>query len=81
MFQEASELRDGRFRNVLVLLGGPATDAARAVDHAVADDRHRALARDHVAALGRDDALDDGTAGPLGQLATSRASSRPRAAT
>src|SRR5712692_4512699 len=65
-----SELRDGRARNVLVLLGGPATHTARALDHAVANDGHRALARDHVPTFSRDDALDDGSARALGQLAT-----------
>src|SRR5213593_2659873 len=64
-----SELRDGRFRDVLVLLRSPAAHTARTFHDAVADDRHGAHARDHVAALGGDDALDDGRAGALGQLA------------
>src|SRR5207249_8711109 len=51
MAGDGSELRDARARAVFVLLRGAAADATRAVDDAVADDRHRALARDHVAAL------------------------------
>src|SRR5437899_1954146 len=63
------ELRDSRLRHVLVLLRCPAANPARALDHAVLDDRHGAHTRDHVAALGSDDALDDRRAGALGQLA------------
>src|SRR3989440_11387376 len=68
-----SELGHARARAVLILLRGAAADAARAVDDAVADDRHRALAGDHVAALGGGDALDDRGAGALLQL-----TARPR---
>src|SRR5262245_33297167 len=64
-----SELGDSGPGAVLVLLGRAAADSARAVEHARADDRHRALARDHVTALGRGDALDDRAARALGQLA------------
>src|SRR5437879_13298113 len=63
-----SKLGHARARAVLVLLRGAAADAARAVDDAVADDRHRALAGDHVAALGGGDALDDRAARALLQL-------------
>src|SRR5260370_42184241 len=41
---------------VLVLLRGAAADAAGALDDAVSDDRHRALAHDHLAARGGGDA-------------------------
>src|SRR5262245_61668796 len=54
---------------VLVLLGGPAANAAAAFRDTVPDDRHRALARDHVPTLGRHDALDDRTRGALHELA------------
>src|SRR5947207_9067276 len=60
---------DARARAVLVLLGGPAADAARAVHHAATDDGYGALARDHVAALGGSDALDDRAPGALLELA------------
>src|SRR4030095_15877248 len=63
------QLGDGRLRHVLVLLRSAAANPARALDHAVLDDRHGAHARDHVAALGGDDALDDRGAGALGQFA------------
>src|SRR5207244_2919729 len=63
------QFRDARARAVLVLLGGPAADAARAVHHTATDDGHRALARNHVATLGGSDALDDGTPGALLELA------------
>src|ERR1700752_2800053 len=62
------ELRDPRARAILVLLRGAAAHAARALDDAVADDRHGALAGNHVAALGVGDALDDRAARALGQL-------------
>src|SRR5262249_35020824 len=67
--RRALELRDGRFRDVLVLLRGAAADPASALDHAVPDDRHGAHARDHVAAGMRDDALDDWAPGALLQFA------------
>src|SRR5260370_439613 len=73
MAADGSELGRARARAVLVLLRGAAADAARAVDDAVADDRHRALAGDHVTALGGGDALDDRAAGALLQL-----TARPR---
>src|SRR5437773_367505 len=41
---------------VLVFLRGAAADAAGAFDDAIADDRDRALAHDHLAARGRGDA-------------------------
>src|SRR5215813_3343550 len=63
------ELRHSRMGAVLVLLGGAATGPARAFHQAVPDDGHRALARDHVPALGGHDALDDRIARPLGELA------------
>src|SRR6185295_6600968 len=63
------ELGDARARAVLVLLGRTTAHAARALGHAVPDDRHAALAQDHVAPLRGGDALDDGTAGPLRELA------------
>src|SRR5204863_2997045 len=63
------DLRHARPRAVLVLLGGAAADAAGAFDDAVADDGHRALADDHVPALGRGDALDDRAPGALLELA------------
>src|SRR5262245_65874786 len=72
------ELRHRRLRHVLVLLRGATAHAARALDHAVSDDRHGAHARDHVAALGRDDALDDRRAGALGELAAGAAESDRR---
>src|SRR5262249_36063135 len=68
-----AEVRHRRLRHVLVLLGRPAAHAARTLDHAVSEDRHGAHARDHVAALGGDDALDDRCAGALGQLAAGAA--------
>src|SRR5207245_10870506 len=55
---------------VFVLLRCSSSDATRAFQHAIADDRNGALAGDHVAALGRNDALDDRTPGALGQLTT-----------
>src|SRR5262249_30912887 len=61
-------LRHARSRAVLVLLGGTAARAAGALDHAVADDGHRALTRDHVPALGGHDSLHDGIACALRQL-------------
>src|ERR1700730_13099761 len=64
------ELRDTRTGAVLVLLGRSAARSARAFDDAIADDWHRALARDHVPALRRHDVLDDGAAGALGKLST-----------
>src|SRR5260370_920913 len=44
------EFRDARLGAVFVLLRGAAADAAGALDDAVADDRHRALAHDHLSA-------------------------------
>ena len=66
------ELRDACAGTVLVLLGRAAPYPARAFQHPAPEDRHRALARDHVPALGRDDALDDRTparsaSSPLGR--------------
>src|SRR6266536_3173506 len=63
------ELGDTRAGAILVLLGSPAAGSARALHHAIPDDRHRALAWNHVPALGGHDALDDGTARPLCELA------------
>src|SRR5437773_604330 len=67
------QLRDRRLRDVLVLLRGAAAHAARALDHAVFDDRHGAHARDHVSALGGGDSLDDWAPGALLQLAAGAA--------
>src|SRR5215470_3304813 len=64
-----SEPGNPRPRAVLVLLRRPAAHAAGADGHAVAHDRHRALARDHVPALRRHDALDDRGSRPLLELA------------
>src|SRR5437016_5880391 len=63
------ELGDARAGAILVLLRRAAADAARAVDEPTAHDRHRALVRDHVPALGRGDALDDRRTRALLQLA------------
>src|SRR4030095_6853717 len=65
----ALELGDARAGAVLVLLARAAAHAARALGHALPDDRHAALARDHVAPLRRGNALDNGTARALGELA------------
>src|ERR1700745_3573662 len=46
----ALQLRDARPCAVFVLLGGAPADATGALDDAVADDRNRSLAHDHVAA-------------------------------
>src|SRR5262249_2691521 len=69
------ELRHPGAGAVFVLLRRSPSDTARAFQHAITEDRHGALARDHVAAFGRDDALDDRAPGALGQLTT-----RPREA-
>src|SRR5437667_4196658 len=63
------QFRDARARAVLVLLCGPAADAARAVHPAAADDGYRALARNHVPTLGGGDALDDRAPRALLELA------------
>src|SRR5437762_6988084 len=68
MAADGSELGHARARAVLALLPVATAYAARAIDDAVADDRHRALAGDHVAALGGGDALDDRAARALLQL-------------
>src|SRR5262245_62433131 len=65
-----SELRDASSSAVLVLLSGATADATGALDHAVLHDRHRALARDHVPALGGGDALNDRRSRALGEKAT-----------
>src|SRR5262249_24079812 len=67
------ELRHRRLRHVLVLLRGASAPPARALDHAVADDPHRAHAGVHGAARGGADALDDRRAGALGELAAGAA--------
>src|ERR1700726_2013627 len=59
-----SQLLDAGAGAVLVLLRGAAADPAGALDDAVADDRHRALTHDHVAALGRGDAARRRLVGP-----------------
>src|SRR5439155_26162102 len=69
------ELRHPGAGAVFVLLRCSSSDAARAFQHAIADDRHGALAGNHVPAFGRDDALDDRAPRALGQLTT-----RPREA-
>src|SRR5437899_9992656 len=62
------ELRHARAGTILILLGGSPAHSTRTLHHAVADDGHRPLARDHVPSLGRGDALDDRAPRPLGQL-------------
>src|SRR5439155_22669557 len=59
------ELRHARAGTILILLGGSPAHSTRTLHHAVADDGHRPLARDHVPALGRGDALDDRAPRPL----------------
>src|SRR5262249_36041560 len=63
------ELCDSGARAVLVLLRGAASHATRAFEGAIANDRTRTLARDHVPAFGSDDPLNDRTPRTLGQLA------------
>jgi hypothetical protein len=46
-------LRDASAGAVFVLLSGAAADAAGTLDDAIADDRNRSLAHDHMAALRR----------------------------
>src|SRR5882672_2713178 len=72
------ELGHARARAVLVLLRGATSDAARAFHHAVADDGHRALAGNHVPALGRGDALDDRAPRAFGELAAGPPEGRRR---
>ena len=48
---------------------GDTDDAPVALDDAGANDRHRPLAEDHVAAFGGDDAAEGGVVGALRELA------------
>jgi hypothetical protein len=55
-----------------VLLPGAATDAAGTFDDAIADDRNRSLADDHVAALRHDNPARGWLVGALRHLAARR---------
>src|SRR5262245_34464305 len=70
------QLADAGLGAVLVFLAGAAADAAGALDRAGADDRHRALAHDHVAAGVRRDATERRMVGALGQRAAGPAERR-----
>ena len=56
-------------RAVLILLGGTAAHPARTLDDTVAQDRHGALAHDHLSTGGFPDARRRGVVGPLGEFA------------
>src|SRR5215470_3898419 len=70
---ECLEFRDAGSRAIFVLLRGTAADAARAFDDAVADDRHRPLTHDHVAARCGGNAARGRLVSPLAQLAAGTA--------
>jgi hypothetical protein len=52
-FTRVLQLRDAGAGAVFILLSGAAADAAGTLDDAIADDRNRSLAHDHMAALCR----------------------------
>jgi hypothetical protein len=55
---------------IFILLGSATTNPAGTFNHTIADDRHCALAGNHVPALSGSDATDDGRVSALLQLAT-----------
>src|SRR5712671_3253703 len=67
------QLRDAGAGAVFVLLSGAAADAAGALDDAIAYDRNRSLAHDHVAALRRGNPARSWLVGTLRHLAAGAA--------